>query len=122
MRHLVPSLLLLALASNSAMAENYLTRNHPAMVLQIGTQLESPVPAVDYVVTQPNGTRSQATAQPMDGRPGIAVYPNSFSNAGRHPGTYRWTASIRGQVVAQGQFRMGKGAQGEDLVSAPAGR
>ena len=118
MRHLAPSLLLLTLASSPAVAENYLTSNHPAMVLQIGTQLESPVPAVDYVVTQPNGTRSQATAQPMDGRPGIAVYPNSFSN----PGTYRWTASIRGQVVAQGQFRMGKGAQGEDLVSAPAGR
>jgi hypothetical protein len=72
----------------------------------VGVRGAEKQPDVDFLVVQPNGDKSEATAiAPYNGeRPGTASYPTDFTNAGRHPGKYTWQARVDGKVLASGVF------------------
>ena len=68
---------------------------------------------------QPTGTKSTATAQPVNGGEvsGSVYYPSDFGNAGRHVGTYAWTASVKGKEIAKGTFEYRASDKGTLLFS-----
>lgn len=74
--------------------------------LSIGVKGADRQPNVAFVVVQPDGGKSTATAiAPYDGeRPGTASYPTDFTNAGKHAGKYTWQARAGGKLLASGTF------------------
>ena len=97
----------LAAAPQAAPAQQVLGGAKAAVSLSVGIKGAARQPDVDFEVVQPGGERSTATAKaPFDGeRPGHVSYPDDFTNAGMHAGTYRWTARDKGRVIASGVFR-----------------
>lgn len=115
--------LLIALAawSFSTLASGQvLVRASPNMGLSVSLKMADSQPAVDYVVIQPSGEKSTATAQPINNGElaGAVYYPFDFTNAGKHLGTYRWTATVNGKEIANGSFEYRKSPDGFLLYSA----
>lgn len=96
-----------------------LVRAGPNMGLNVSMKFADSQSAVDFVVIQPTGDKSTATAQPINGgeRAGAVFYPFDFTNAGKHIGTYTWTASVQGKEIAKGTFEYRKVENGELLFS-----
>ena len=82
--------------------------------LSVGIKGAEKQPDVEFVVVQPNGDKSTATAiAPYHGeRPGTVSYPTDFTNAGKHPGVYRWQARAGGKLLTSGTFDYKPGKTG----------
>ncbi|UHQ21875.1 hypothetical protein LVB77_14495 [Lysobacter sp. 5GHs7-4] len=80
---------------------------HASVSLSAGLKFADREPVVYYEVTQPSGKVSKATATPVNNgdRAGRVTYPDDFTDAGMHPGTYQWTARANGKEIASGSFQ-----------------
>lgn len=111
---------LTALSLSTFASGQVLVRASPNMGLNVSLKMADSQPAFDFVVIQPSGEKSTATAQPINNgdRSGAVYYPFDFTNAGKHLGTYRWTATANGKEVASGSFEYKKSPDGFLLYSS----
>ena len=101
------SAIILAVWSCSLQAQEVLQNVHASVTLSVGVKYADRQPDIEFEVTQPNGNRSTATARARgDGeRSGTVSYPDDFTNAGMHQGTYKWRATATGKVLTSGVFK-----------------
>lgn len=103
---LTTTLLVASLYASACNAETILQSVKAAVSLSVTTKFSDRRPDVDFEVVQPSGQVSKATAIAENGgeRPGDVTYPDDFTNAGMHPGTYKWTATADGKELSSGTF------------------
>jgi hypothetical protein len=90
----------------AAYSQTFLGGAFAEVRLSISDKFAAKAEPVEFTVTQPNGTITKATAEPINNgdRAGDVFYPSSFGNAGKHYGVYKWAASMNGKQVASGSF------------------
>lgn len=112
--------LALAATTGQASAQQVLQSVHASVSLSVGYKGAGPAPDVVVEVTQPGGKMSTATARAAHNgeRSGRVNYPDDFSDAGTHTGTYRWRAMANGKVLSSGRFEY-QDARGGSQVRVP---